>query len=123
MASGPNESAIGPYDYLYDNSDNVNSNGSTSGLFGGSGNEPQHLAFMLAQLFSKISDNPNNSKTSTSAGSLSSNETHSYRLLALLSLWFVLILNPIVVRQQQSRLSQPFRFSVRRFCSASPETF
>ena len=101
-----NESSFLTYDYLYDNMENnINTtNASPSGS--------HHLATILQQLFSKMSDNqsvyktPKNSDLSSSSLSLSfetllpssTTNANSYRLLSLISLWFVLIVNPIVVR-------------------------
>ena len=93
-----NESTIPAYDYLYDSADN-----NTSHYSGGS----QHLATMLQQFFSKMSDNQTtfdlpfglSSQTDSSSSSLpsSSNDANPYHLLSVISLWFVLLINPIVV--------------------------
>jgi hypothetical protein len=94
-----NESLLPAYDYLYDSIDH---NMSYSG-------GPQHLETILQQLFSKMSDNqtthniPSSSSSSSSLSFVSSlpsssNDANSYRLLAIISLWFVLIINPIVVK-------------------------
>jgi hypothetical protein len=113
LVNGPstsNESLFSAYDYLVDN--NENNNSSYSG--GGS----QHLATILHQLFSKMLDNQtkfisqsnfpllNSSSSSLFPTSLFSYETflptsksnkNSYHLFTSISLWFVLIINPIVV--------------------------
>jgi hypothetical protein len=100
-----NESSFLTYDYLYDNMENntTTTNASPSGS--------HHLATILQQLFSKMSDNqsaykpPKNPDLSSSSLSFetllpsSASNANSYRLLSLISLWFVLIVNPIVVRK------------------------
>ncbi|CAF1382633.1 unnamed protein product [Rotaria sordida] len=105
-----NESLFSTYDYLYDNMENnMNNNMSYSGGL-------QHLSTMFQQLLSKISDNQTTYNISSSSlssslseilfpsslssgSSLSSsyNDANSYRLLSIISLWFVLILNPILI--------------------------
>jgi len=108
IVPGNNESLFPVYDYLYDSADyNMNYSGG-----------PQHLETILQQLFSKMSDNqttyniPSSSGVSFSSSRIvspsslslvsslpsSSNDANSYRLLAIISLWFVLIINPIVVK-------------------------
>lgn len=109
---GNNESSLPTYDYLYDNTDhNTNYSGG-----------PQHLETILQQLFSKMSDNqtihnmPSSSNiafSSSSSGVISpslsivsslpssSNDANSYRLLSIISLWFVLIINPVVVKKKR----------------------
>jgi hypothetical protein len=114
VAPGSNESLFSAYDYLYDSTEN-NINNNSMSYSGG----PQRLATILHQLFSKMSDNqttyniPSSSDLSGSSSSdrsaLSSlplvsffpsspSDANSYRLLSIISLWFVLIVNPIVVR-------------------------
>jgi hypothetical protein len=109
--SGSNESSFSAYDYLYDNMENTNSSYS-------SGSGSQHLAAILQQLFSKMLDNQtefisqSNSPLSDSTSSslfptslfsyetflsTSKNTKNSYHLFTSISLWFVLIINPIVV--------------------------
>jgi hypothetical protein len=100
-----NESFLPAYDYLYDSTDHNMS------YSGGS----QHLETILQQLFSKMSDNQTTHTSSLSFSSSSrvispsslslvsslpssSNDANSYRLLAIISLWFVLIINPVVVK-------------------------
>jgi hypothetical protein len=109
IAPGSNESSLSIFDYLYDSTDK-NMNNSV-GYSGG----PQHLATILQQLFSKMSDNqtmfniPSGSSLSSpsSTGILSrsslpasSNDPNSHNLLSAISLWFVLIVNPIVVKKK-----------------------
>jgi len=104
-----NDSFLPAYDYLYDSTDH---NMSYSG-------GPQHLETILQQLFSKMSDNqtthniPSSLSFSSSSSRVmspsslslvsslpsSSNDANSYRLLAIISLWFVLIINPFVVKK------------------------
>jgi len=107
IAPGSNESSLSIFDYLYDSTDNnINDNVNHTG-------GPQHLATILQQLFSKMSDNqtifniPSSSSLSSpsSTGILSrsslpasSNDPNSHNLLSTISLWFVLIVNPIVVK-------------------------
>ena len=98
-----NESLMPAYDYLYDSTDQNTSYSSGS----------QHLALMLQQFFSKMSDNqtmfdlsPSSSSQTKTSPSLSfvsslpssSNDADSYRFLAIISLCFVLLINPIVVK-------------------------
>jgi hypothetical protein len=102
VISGTNESSYSSYDYPYDTMEYSNNNTSSSGS-GGS----QHLSKILQQLFSKMSDDETISKTSLNSNlSLlsfetllpsSTNNPNSYRLLTLISFWFVLFVNPIVV--------------------------
>ncbi|CAF3059868.1 unnamed protein product [Rotaria sp. Silwood2] len=107
---GNNESLFPTYDYLNDHTENnMNNNMSYSGGL-------QHLSVMFQQLLSKISDNQTTYNTSSSSlsspfsGTLFSsslsfvsslpssvNDANSYRLLSIISLWFVLILNPILI--------------------------
>jgi len=102
-----NESSFSAYDYLYDSNDN---NATSSQTVGG----PQQLAIILQQLFFKMADNKTSSKTHSNAPSMniplvstvsyetilpsSKTQTDSFYLLSLISLWFVLIINPIVVK-------------------------
>ncbi len=86
-----NENIIPAYDYLYDSTDH---NMSYSG-------GPQHLATMLQQFFSKMSDNQTIFDLSLSS---SSNDENSYRFLSIISLWFVLLINPIVVKEQKKNI-------------------
>ncbi len=115
-ASVSNESSFSAYDYLYDNIENNNNNNTS--YFGSSG--PQHLATMLHQLFSKMADNQTKYKTQSnlplfdSSSSLlptslfsfetflpsSTSNTNYYHVLSYISLWFVLIINPIVVNNK-----------------------
>jgi hypothetical protein len=106
VGSGSNENSLSAYDYIYDNIENNNTSYSAAG--------PQHLATFLQQLFSKMSDNkttyetqshfPSSSIFPTSLFSYetllpsSISNTNSYHLLSFISLWFVLIINPIVVK-------------------------
>ena len=105
-----NDGISSTYDYLYDTGDQ---NTSYAG-----GQQQQHLATMLQQFFSKISDNQTAfdlsfglSSQAKSSGSLSlvsslpssANDANSYRFLALISLWFVLLINPIVVKKSSHR--------------------
>ena len=119
MLPTSNETISSVFDYLYDIQDtNVNNNNTLPSPAGS-----QHLAAILQQLFSKIADNRtalnghNISSSSAVASSfslatgefssaflslgfhlpISSNGAESYRLLSIVSLWFVLIINPIVV--------------------------
>jgi hypothetical protein len=94
-----NESISPTYDYLYDSTDHNMS------YSGGS----QDLEIMLQQFFSKMSDNqttydlPSGSslrKESSSSLPSSSNDANSYHLLSIISLWFVLLINPIVVKKK-----------------------
>ena len=108
---GSNESSVSVYEYLYDSTENhVNTSMSNTG-------DSQHLATILQQLFSKMSDNQTTYKLPSSrnlfpslAGLLSpsslslasslpqsSKNANSYYILSIISLWFVLIVNPIVV--------------------------
>lgn len=98
-----NQSVLPIHDYL---PENTVQNASYS-------NEPNDLASMLQQFFSKLSDNQTMFDLSSSASSdmktpptlsfvsslpsTSNNEENSYRLLAIVSLCFVLLINPIVV--------------------------
>jgi len=88
-----NESISPTYDYLYDSTDHNMS------YSGGS----QDLEIMLQQFFSKMSDNqtiydlPSGSSSRTESSS--SNDAKSYHLLSIISLWFVLLINPIVVKK------------------------
>ena len=116
IVPGNNESLFSAYDYLYDSTE-YNMNNSSMNHFGGS----QHLATILQQLFSKMSDNQttynivssSSSSSSASSGVLSPSslpfvsflpsssspsDANSYRLLSIISLWFVVIVNPIVVK-------------------------
>jgi len=113
VPSGTNESSSFAYDYLYDNIETTNTNYSVGG--------PQHLATILHQLFSKMADNQTTYKTQSNSvlsdssssslfpTSLLSFETvlpssisnkNSYYVLSFISLWFVLIINPIVVNNK-----------------------
>jgi hypothetical protein len=113
IVSGINESSFSAYDYPYDNIETNN----TNYFLGG----PQHLATFLHQLFSKMADNQTTYKThsnSTLSDSGSSSifptslfsfetflssstiDTNSYHILSFISLWFVLIINPIVVNNE-----------------------
>jgi hypothetical protein len=102
IVSGTNDSSSFAYDYLYDNIENINTSYSVGG--------PQHLATILHQLFSKMANNQTTYKTqSNSALSDISFETvlpsstsnkNSYHVLSFISLWFVLIINPIVVNNK-----------------------
>ena len=116
LMPGNNESYSSAFDYLYDSTDNNFNHSSLSHAAGS-----QHLASILQQLFFKISDNgtshnsqPSSSGTlpssSGSSGALSpsllsimsyrpvsSSDAESFRLLSIISLWFVLIINPILV--------------------------
>ncbi len=98
-----NESVMPTIDYLYDGTDNNTS------YSGGS----QHLSIMLQQFFLRMSDNQSTfdlisnplSQTKTSlslVSSLPSSSTNenSYRTLSIISFWFVLLINPIVVKMK-----------------------
>ena len=94
-----NESFPSAYDHVYDNADNTVHN-DTMPDFAGS----QHLVMILQQLFSKMSDNSTlynvHSSSFDSALSFSpstASAADSYHLLSAVSLWFVLIVNPILV--------------------------
>lgn len=129
-----NESSFSAYDYLYETNEN-NYNGS---FFAAPAAGPQHLAAILQQLFARMSDNQTffrsypsaqlSSSTSAYPSSFLSPEillpshspeiAHSYRYLAFISLWFVLIINPIVVRASsvtRLRTSIFFHLHHRRF--------
>ncbi|UJR28701.1 hypothetical protein I4U23_009930 [Adineta vaga] len=106
-----NDSQLSLFDYLFDSTEN-NFNHSTN-------HNPasQHLATILQQLFSKMSDNQSafhmslSSSLSSSSTNLSpailsrgsssipvsSNDVDTSHVLSILSLWFVLIVNPIVI--------------------------
>ncbi|CAF1168451.1 unnamed protein product [Adineta ricciae] len=102
-----NESSLSFFDYPFDISEH-HMNQSTS-----HSQDSQHLATILQQLFSKMSDNhsvfqPSSSSRLSSATGLlslssssslpvSSNHVNTSYLLAKISLWFVLIVNPIVI--------------------------
>lgn len=118
-----NESSYSAYDYLYDTNDNnITSNQQTVG-------GPQQLAIILQHLFSKMADNKTSSKTHSNTPSLtiplvstisyetilplSKTQTNSFYLLSLISLWFVLIINPIVVIKKNKQNS----FSINIFPS------
>lgn len=116
-----NESLSPAYDYLYDNIEN---NNNTSYSNGDSGSH--HLAMILQQLFSKMFDNKTSLKLQTNSllsdSSLFPYETflpssignkNSYYLFTTISLWFILIINPIVVKQNKRNLFQIFFF---HFC-------
>ena len=110
-----NESDAALSDYLYDTTNNHLNQTSMS-----SSGDPQRLASILQQLFFKMSDNrtlydipPGFSEAGivpSSSGTLSPSflsvisylpvspsDAESYRLLSVISLWFVLIINPILV--------------------------
>lgn len=104
-----NESLNLTSDHVADNSDHHGSYSSGS----------PDLALMLQQFFSKLSDNQTMFDLSTSLSSnaknppqlsfvsslpSSSNDETSYRLLAIVSLCFVLLINPIVVKTTRSFL-------------------
>jgi hypothetical protein len=118
--SGPNESSFSAYDYLYDNiENNNNNNNATNSNFN---NGPQHLATILQQLFSKMADNQTTYKSQSNSplfdssssslfptslfsvetvfpsSSSTTMNTKYYHILSYISLWFVLIINPIVVK-------------------------
>ena len=123
-----NESFLSAYDYLYDTDDNSKNNSASSNSpspFGASAPDSQHLASILHHLllFSKMSDNQSSSRTGSGSSAFGSwvtdpasflslegfipsaslpNTAHSYRFLSLISLWFVLIVNPIVVSSRDS---------------------
>ena len=98
-----NHTILPTNDYLHDSTDQ---NASYS-------NEPNDLALMLQQFFSKLSDNQTMFDLATSSSSdtkspptlsfvsslpsTSTDDENSYRLLAIVSLCFVLLINPIVV--------------------------
>ena len=91
-----NDSSIATYDYIYDSTDHQ------PNTSGGS----QHLETILQHLFSKMSDNqtthniPSKNLPSSSSSSLSNdNNNNSFHLLSIISFWFVLIVNPIVVNR------------------------
>ena len=117
-----NESIIPVDDYLYDH---MKHNGSD---YSG---ESQHLAAMLQQMFSKMSDNQTafdlSFQTESSSSSLpsSSNDANPYHLLSVISLWFVLLINPIVVIIKIKSLFQTDFFSslLNRFYSVSLVTY
>jgi hypothetical protein len=107
ITPGSNESSLSIFDYLYDSTDNnINDNVNHTG-------GPQHLATILQQLFSKMSDNqtifniPSSSSLSSASSTgilsqslpASSNDPNSHNLLSTISFWFVLIVNPIVVKK------------------------
>ena len=100
-----NESVLPVYDYMYDITDQNTS------YSGGS----QHLETMLEQFFSKMSDNQTTSNFPSSSSlrtkpspplffapslpsSSSSTDGNSFRFLPIISLWFVLLINPVVVK-------------------------
>lgn len=107
-----NESFSSTYDYIYDSSTDYNMNSTT-------GSDSQPLEIILQQLFSKMFDNqtvynvpssssvvlsslgnkPSSSLSLVSTLPSSSTNVNSYRFLAIISLWFVLIINPIVVKE------------------------
>jgi hypothetical protein len=96
MVTRSNENSLLSHDYSYDSTDYNMSHAAG----------PQHLETILEQLFSKMSDNqttyniPSSSSLSSSGIIFplsSSNDANPYRLLAIISLWLVLIINPIVV--------------------------
>ena len=124
LQTSTNESVFSAYDYLYDSNDNNNNNSSSGSnsngfsLFGSPASGPQQLASILQELFTKMSDNESSSRNPSGSNifgpsaryppsflSLEAfipsaalpNTAHSYRFLSLISLWFVLIVNPIVV--------------------------
>lgn len=102
-----NHSSVSHFDGLFGGMDGAaSSNGNHS-------QNPQHLVTFLQHFFSKMSDNqsalhiPSSmSAARSSTGVLSpasslpasSNDANTSHVLAILSLWFVLIVNPIVVR-------------------------
>ncbi|CAF0858442.1 unnamed protein product [Adineta steineri] len=96
IVSGSNESLLSVYDHLDDNTrNNMTSNTGDS----------QQFAAMLQQLYSSMSDNQSSynfpSRSSLSSSSIrkfpaSSNDLNSY-ILSVVSLWFVLLVNPIVI--------------------------
>jgi hypothetical protein len=106
LIPGNNESSHSTDDYFYDSREYNMS------YTGGS----QHLESILQQLFSKMSDNETASSVSLSSLSTgmkfpsslslistfpsSSNDANSFRILSFISLWFVLIINPIVVKKK-----------------------
>ena len=118
LISGNNESSRSTDDYFYDNREyNLT-------YAGGS----QHLESILQQLFSKMSDNETASSGSLSTGirfpsSLSlvstlpssSNDANSFRILSFISLWFVLIINPIVVKKRKVYLIKKIFYFFLRF--------
>lgn len=115
LMPGNNESYAAAFDYLYDSTDNTVEHSSVSSSAGS-----QQLASILQQLFFKISDNRTSynippgisgvGSDPSSSGALSPSllsvvsylpvspsDAESYRLLSIISLWFVLIINPILV--------------------------
>jgi hypothetical protein len=61
------------------------------------------FAILLQQFLSKISDNQTTydlDSSSQAESSSSSDDENSYRLLSIISLWFVLLINPIVVKNE-----------------------
>jgi hypothetical protein len=107
-----NHSSISLFEHLFDSVEN-NPNNS-----GGYSKDSQRLATFLQQLYSKMSDNqsayhipPSLSLSPSSTGvlsasslslassrSASSSNPNTPHVLSIMSLWFVLIVNPIVVR-------------------------
>lgn len=102
-----NETSMPFFDHLFDTSEHQMNQSL------GHSQDSQHLATILQQLFFKMSDNhsafhmSSNSRLSSATGLLSpsssssspasSNHVNTSYLLAKISLWFVLIVNPIVV--------------------------
>lgn len=97
-----NESNLSAYDHHYDNTGISMNN--TMEYSGGL----QHLSIIFQQFFSKISDNHSTYDASSSLSSAwpgilvppssAMNGASSYRFLSFISLWFVLIFNPILVK-------------------------
>ncbi|CAF1347590.1 unnamed protein product [Adineta steineri] len=117
VASSTNDSLYAAYDYLSDNNDQQITINNSKAMYS-NGNGPQHLATILQQLFSKMSDEKTIYRTSSNStlsdsSSLSTfptgllpfntlllsstNNTNSFYLLSLISFWIVLIINPIVI--------------------------
>lgn len=88
------------------------------------GSVPQEIAMMM-DFFSSAADNETIDKTQSSSDApgsssivpipffsletllpSSESDTHSYRFLSFLSLWFVLIVNPIVVKHWKIYMNQ-----------------
>ena len=107
FVTSSNENLSSTYDYLYDSSEMQQSPMNTS-------RNSQHLATILQQFFAKMLNNQTTFQSDfnfpladSSASSAfpyetfvptSVRTTNSYHLFTTISLWFVLIVNPIVVK-------------------------
>ena len=120
--SASNDSIYTAYDFPFDANENPHYN---SSLLAPAGESSQHLTSILQQLFNRMSDNNSlfrsysSSRASPSASSTpvypsfvhsveilfpshSPELGRSFHYFALISLWFVLIINPIVVTTHSS---------------------